>query len=66
MTLGVLDLSDKLWRGEIGIEEAHPFSLIGPVEELADVLLAEGGDEIGGEGVERGHGAHQSPMLPSV
>ena len=36
MTLGVLDLSDRLWRGEIGIEEAHPFSLIGPVEELAD------------------------------
>lgn len=36
MTLGVLDLSDKLWRGEIGIEQAHPFSLIGPVEELAD------------------------------
>lgn len=36
MTLGVLDLSDRLWRGELGIEDAHPFSLIGAVEELAD------------------------------
>ena len=36
MTLGVLDLSDRLWRGELDIVDAHPFSLIGPVEELAD------------------------------
>ena len=36
MTLGVLDLSDRLWRGELAIEDAHPFSMIGAVEELTD------------------------------
>lgn len=36
MTIGVLDVSDRLWRGELTVEEVHPFSLIGPVEELAD------------------------------
>ena len=36
MTLGVLDLSDRLWRGEARVEDVHPFSLIGAVEELAD------------------------------
>jgi alkyl sulfatase BDS1-like metallo-beta-lactamase superfamily hydrolase len=36
MTLGVLELSDRLWRGELGIEDVHPFTLLGPVEELAD------------------------------
>ncbi len=36
MTLDVLEVSDRLWRGELRIEDAHPFSMIGPVEELAD------------------------------
>ena len=36
MTLGVLDLSDRLWRGEASTADAHPFSHVGPVEELAD------------------------------
>ncbi len=32
----ILDLADKLWRGEISIEDRHPFSLIGAAEEVAD------------------------------
>jgi alkyl sulfatase BDS1-like metallo-beta-lactamase superfamily hydrolase len=36
MTLGVLDLSDKLWRGEASTADTHPFSMLGDVEELAD------------------------------
>ena len=36
MTLGVLELSDRLWRGELRVEDVHPFSLVGPVEEVAD------------------------------
>ena len=36
MPLGVLDISDRLWSGEARIEDVHPFSLIGDVEELAD------------------------------
>ncbi len=32
----VLELADQLWRGEVSIEDAHPFSLIGEAEEVAD------------------------------
>ena len=32
----ILDLADKLWRGEVTVEETHPFSLIGEAEEVAD------------------------------
>jgi alkyl sulfatase BDS1-like metallo-beta-lactamase superfamily hydrolase len=32
----VLDLADKLWRGETTVEETHPFSLIGEAQEVAD------------------------------
>ena len=34
--MSVLDLADKLWRGEVSIEDAHPFSLIGEAEEVSD------------------------------
>ena len=34
--MGVLDLSDDLWAGRIRIEDSHPFSVLGEVEELAD------------------------------
>jgi alkyl sulfatase BDS1-like metallo-beta-lactamase superfamily hydrolase len=34
--VGVLELSDRLWSGEVRIEDAHPFSVLGPVEELAE------------------------------
>ncbi len=34
--VSVLDLADKLWRGEVSIEDAHPFSLIGEAEEVSD------------------------------
>ena len=34
--MDVLDLADRLWRGETTVEEAHPFSLIGEAEEVAD------------------------------
>ncbi len=34
--MSVLDLADKLWRGEVGIEDTHPFSLIGEAEEVTD------------------------------
>jgi alkyl sulfatase BDS1-like metallo-beta-lactamase superfamily hydrolase len=33
---GIIDLADRLWRGENTVEEAHPFSLIGEAEEVAD------------------------------
>ena len=36
MSLDVLEISDRLWRGELQIEDVHPFSLLGDVEELAD------------------------------
>jgi alkyl sulfatase BDS1-like metallo-beta-lactamase superfamily hydrolase len=32
----VLDLADRLWRGEVSIEEAHPFALLGEAQEVAD------------------------------
>jgi alkyl sulfatase BDS1-like metallo-beta-lactamase superfamily hydrolase len=32
----ILDLADKLWRGETTVEETHPFSLIGEAQEVAD------------------------------
>ncbi len=32
----VLELADKLWRGEVSVEDTHPFSLIGEAEEVAD------------------------------
>jgi glyoxylase-like metal-dependent hydrolase (beta-lactamase superfamily II) len=32
----ILDLADKLWRGETTVEEVHPFSLIGAAQEVAD------------------------------
>ena len=34
--MGVLETSDRLWNGELRIEDAHPFAELGPVEELAD------------------------------
>lgn len=34
--MNVLDLADRLWRGETSIEEAHPFSLLGEAEEVAE------------------------------
>ncbi|MBK5307017.1 MAG: MBL fold metallo-hydrolase [Frankiaceae bacterium] len=34
--MDVLDLADKLWRGETTVEESHPFSLIGEAQEVAD------------------------------
>ena len=34
--MGVLDLSDDLWHGRVRIEDSHPFSVLGEVEELAD------------------------------
>jgi alkyl sulfatase BDS1-like metallo-beta-lactamase superfamily hydrolase len=33
---GVLDMADRLWRGETDIRDAHPFSVLGEVEEVAD------------------------------
>ncbi len=32
----ILDLADKLWTGEVSVEDAHPFSLIGDAQEVAD------------------------------
>src|SRR6266513_1473599 len=32
----VLDLADRLWRGDIGIEEAHPFAPKGSQVDVAD------------------------------
>ena len=32
----VLDLAERLWTGETRIEDAHPFSLLGEAEEVAD------------------------------
>jgi alkyl sulfatase BDS1-like metallo-beta-lactamase superfamily hydrolase len=32
----ILDLADKLWTGEVSVEDSHPFSLIGEAEEVAD------------------------------
>jgi alkyl sulfatase BDS1-like metallo-beta-lactamase superfamily hydrolase len=34
--VGALELSDRLWSGEVRIEDAHPFSVLGPVEELSE------------------------------
>jgi alkyl sulfatase BDS1-like metallo-beta-lactamase superfamily hydrolase len=34
--MGVLDVADRLWRGELDITQAHPFSVLGEVEEVAD------------------------------
>src|SRR5689334_23645184 len=34
--MDVLELSDRLWRGETTVEESHPFSLIGEAQEVAD------------------------------
>ena len=34
--MDVLELSDRLWRGETTVEESHPFSLIGAAQEVAD------------------------------
>ncbi|MDX6200283.1 MAG: hypothetical protein QOJ79_3434 [Actinomycetota bacterium] len=34
--MDVLELSDRLWRGETTVEETHPFSLIGEAQEVAD------------------------------
>ncbi|MDT7536543.1 MAG: hypothetical protein QOI82_128, partial [Actinomycetota bacterium] len=33
--MDVLELSDRLWRGETTVEESHPFSLIGEAQEVA-------------------------------
>jgi alkyl sulfatase BDS1-like metallo-beta-lactamase superfamily hydrolase len=32
----ILDLADKLWTGEVSVEDSHPFSLLGEAEEVAD------------------------------
>jgi alkyl sulfatase BDS1-like metallo-beta-lactamase superfamily hydrolase len=32
----ILDLADKLWTGEVSVEDSHPFSLLGAAEEVAD------------------------------
>ncbi|MHB8670488.1 MAG: alkyl sulfatase dimerization domain-containing protein [Acidimicrobiales bacterium] len=32
----ILDLADRLWRGEARIEDHHPFSSNGPIEEVAE------------------------------
>ena len=32
----VLDLAERLWTGQTSIEEAHPFSMLGDAEEVAD------------------------------
>ena len=34
--MSVLDLAERLWTGEARIEDAHPFSILGPAEEVAD------------------------------
>jgi len=34
--VSILELADQLWRGEVTVEETHPFSLIGEAEEVAD------------------------------
>jgi alkyl sulfatase BDS1-like metallo-beta-lactamase superfamily hydrolase len=34
--MDILDLADKLWTGEVSVEDSHPFSLIGEAEEVAD------------------------------
>lgn len=34
--MDILDLADKFWIGEVSVEDAHPFSLIGEAEEVAD------------------------------
>jgi alkyl sulfatase BDS1-like metallo-beta-lactamase superfamily hydrolase len=34
--MDVLELSDRLWRGQTTVEETHPFSLIGEAQEVAD------------------------------
>ena len=35
MSDSVLDLADKLWRGEVAIEDHHPVGLAGGIEEVA-------------------------------
>jgi glyoxylase-like metal-dependent hydrolase (beta-lactamase superfamily II) len=32
----ILDLAEKLWTGEVSVEDSHPFSLLGEAEEVAD------------------------------
>jgi alkyl sulfatase BDS1-like metallo-beta-lactamase superfamily hydrolase len=32
----ILDLADKLWTGEVSVEDSHPFSLLGEAQEVAD------------------------------
>jgi alkyl sulfatase BDS1-like metallo-beta-lactamase superfamily hydrolase len=32
----VLELAEQLWTGEKGIEDAHPFTIVGGLEEVAD------------------------------
>lgn len=34
--MGVLDLVDRLWRGEVSISDHHPVGYMGQLEELAD------------------------------
>jgi alkyl sulfatase BDS1-like metallo-beta-lactamase superfamily hydrolase len=33
---GILDVAEDLWTGARSIEDTHPFSLLGPAEEVAD------------------------------
>lgn len=32
----VLDIADRLWRGELDVSEAHPFAVLGELEEVLD------------------------------
>lgn len=34
--MDILDLADRLWRGETTVEEVHPLSVIGEAQEVAD------------------------------
>ncbi|MGB8649476.1 MAG: MBL fold metallo-hydrolase, partial [Mycobacteriales bacterium] len=34
--MGILDLAERLWTGTTRIEDAHPFSILGEAEEVAD------------------------------
>jgi alkyl sulfatase BDS1-like metallo-beta-lactamase superfamily hydrolase len=34
--VSVLEVADRLWRGELDVADAHPFAVLGEVEEVAD------------------------------
>jgi alkyl sulfatase BDS1-like metallo-beta-lactamase superfamily hydrolase len=33
--MGIIELADKLWRGEVTVKDHHPFSIGGEIEEIA-------------------------------